>query len=153
MARPSRASRRSLNPTPVATLEYDALAVQLQESLGTRVLLVRAALGSSMRNARLPRGARMEALFPILLHSCADPKQLLFGVDDDFRHAVSYARDTLARTPAERAWVDGMTKWIAGADSTRREPTRASLYVSLAQLLDRVVGGRRFTGCAALGAS
>jgi hypothetical protein len=112
-----------------------------------------AALGSSMRNARLPRGARMEALFPILLHSCADPKQLLFGVDDDFRHAVSYARDTLARFPAERAWVDGMTNWIAGVDFTRREPTRASLYVSLAQLLDRVVGGRRFTGCAALAAS
>jgi hypothetical protein len=74
-------------------------------------------------------------------------------VDDDFRHAVSYARDTLARFPAERAWVDGMTNWIAGVDFTRREPTRASLYVSLAQLLDRVVGGRRFTGCAALAAS
>jgi hypothetical protein len=119
----------------------------------TPVRLTVASLGRTMRNAKLSRGARMEVLFPILLHSCADPRQLLFGVDDDFRHAVRYARDSLARFPSERAWVDGMSNWIAGADSTRIVPQRASVYVSLAQLLDRVVGGRRFTSCAALVAS
>ncbi len=108
------------------------------------------ALRRTMRNVTLSRGARMETLLPILVHSCADPKQLLFGVDDDFRQAVSYARDTLARFPGERAWVDGMSNWIAGADSTRAEPSRTGIYVSLAQVLDRIVGGRRFTSCASL---
>ena len=112
-----------------------------------------AALRRTMRNARLTRGARMEVLFPILLHSCADPRQLLFGVDEEFRRTVSYARDSLARFPAERAWVDGMSDWIAGTDSTRDAPEHLSVYVSLAQVLDRVVGGRRFTSCAALVAS
>ena len=92
----------------------------------------------------------MEVLFPILLHSCADPRQLLFGVDDDFRQTVTYARDSLARFPSERAWVDGVSDWIAGTDPTRGAPERASVYLSFAQLLDRIVGGRRFTSCAAL---
>ena len=109
-----------------------------------------AALGRTMRNAKLSRGARMEVLFPILLHSCADPRQLLFGVDDDFRQTVTYARDSLARFPSERAWVDGVSDWIAGTDPTRGAPERASVYLSFAQLLDRIVGGRRFTSCAAL---
>ena len=108
------------------------------------------ALRRAMHNARLSRGARMEALFPILVHSCSDPRQLLFGVDEDFRRTVSYARDSLARFPGERAWVDGMSSWIAGADSTRVDPERSSAYLALAQGLDRIVGGRRFTSCAAL---
>ena len=107
-------------------------------------------LRRTMRNVKLTRGARMETLLPILVHSCADPKQLLFGVDDDYRNAVSYARDSLARFPGERAWVDGMSNWIAGADSTHAAPERASVYVSLAQVLDRLVGGRRFASCASL---
>ena len=108
------------------------------------------ALQRTMRNGNLARGARMETLLPILVHSCADPKQLLFGVDDDFRRAVSYARDSLARFPGERAWVDGLGNWIAGADSNRAAPARTNVPVLVAQLLDRVVGGRRFTSCAAL---
>ncbi|CAN5563940.1 hypothetical protein BH09GEM1_BH09GEM1_44540 [soil metagenome] len=108
------------------------------------------AFRGTMHNVNLSRGARMGALFPILLHSCADPKQLLFGVDDEFRKTVSYARDSLARFSSERVWVDGMSNWIAGADSTRAEPERTSVYVALAQMLDRVVGGRRFASCAAL---
>ena len=112
--------------------------------------LTMTALGITMRNATLSRGSRMEVLFPLLLHSCADPRQLLFGVDDDFKHAVSYARDSLARFPAERAWVDGMSDWIAGTDSAHDAPEDASMYVSLAALLDRVVGGRRFASCAGL---
>ena len=108
------------------------------------------ALRRTMHNSRLSRGARMETLFPILLHSCADPKQLLFGVDDEFRRTVSYARDSLARFPGEKAWVDGMSDWIASDDPNRTEPMHSGMYVWLAQLLDRVVGGRRFTSCASL---
>ena len=114
------------------------------------VRLTVTALRRTMRDTRLARGARMQALFPILVHSCADPRQLLFGVDDDFRRTVSYARDSLARFPGERAWVNSMSDWIAGADSTRPELDRASVSVSLAHGLDRVVGGRRFTSCSAL---
>ena len=108
------------------------------------------ALRETMRNGNLARGARMEALLPILVHSCADPKHLLFGVDDEFRQTVSYARDSLARFPSERAWVNGMSNWIAGVDSTREAPARTNVPVAIAEILDRVVGGRRFTSCAAL---
>jgi hypothetical protein len=114
------------------------------------VRLTISALRRTMRNTKLSRGARIGSLFPILLHSCADPKQLLFGVDDEFRRTVSYARDSLARFPGEKAWVDGMSDWIAGDDSTRTEPMRSGMYVWLAEMLDRVVGGRRFTSCASL---
>lgn len=107
-------------------------------------------LRRAMHNTKLSRGARMQSLFPILVHSCADPKQLLFGVDDEFRRTVSYARDSLARFPGEKAWVDGMSDWIAGDESTRAKPVHSGAYVWLGQLLDHVVGGRRFTSCASL---
>ncbi|MDQ2668051.1 MAG: hypothetical protein M3Z05_18920, partial [Gemmatimonadota bacterium] len=108
------------------------------------------AMRRTMRNTNLTRGARMESLLPILIHSCADPRQLLFGVDDEFRRTVSYARDSLARFQSERAWVDGMSDWIAGDQPTRPLPTQSGMYAWLAEMMDRVVGGRRFTSCASL---
>ena len=107
-------------------------------------------LRRSLHDTQLMRGARMEMLFPLLARSCADPQQLLFGVDTNYRKTVTYARDSLARFPSERIWVDGMGKWIAGEMPSDGLPGNSGGLMVMARSLDRVVGGHRFANCAAL---
>ncbi len=107
-------------------------------------------LRRAMRDGNLTRGARLETLFPLLARTCADPKQMLFGVDDAFRRTVAYARDTLAHLPSERAWVEGMGHWLAGDTPSGQGPGGADALGKMAQLLDWVVGGHRFSNCMAV---
>jgi hypothetical protein len=100
-----------------------------------------------MHTGSLTRGARMEALFPLLARSCADPKQMLFGVDDAYRSTVAYARDSLARLPSERVWVEGMGAWLAGDTPPPDSLDRGNLGIRMARILDRVVGRHRFENC------
>ena len=107
-------------------------------------------LQQAMRNERLMRGARMEIVIPLLLRSCADPKQLLFGVDDSYRRTLAYARDTLAHFPSERVWVDGLGGLLAGDTPPHEIAELSGPLMAMARTLDRVVGGHRFANCAAL---
>ncbi|HEX9484462.1 MAG TPA: serine/threonine-protein kinase, partial [Gemmatimonadaceae bacterium] len=106
-------------------------------------------LGSLLyRNARYPRGVRLEMMMLLLLDACADPRQLLFGVDAHTRGLLVYARDTLARFPSERVWVDGLAGMIQG-DLLPRDAAQASdAYTRLVRVVDAVVGGHRFENCA-----
>jgi serine/threonine-protein kinase len=107
-------------------------------------------LRQAMHDTRLMRGARMELLLQVLVRSCADPKQLLFGVDDNYRSAVAYARDSLAHFPSERVWVDALGGWFDGATTPSGFGGESSVLTAMANTLDRVVGGHRFRNCAAL---
>ncbi len=109
-----------------------------------------AGLRRVMRSPQAMRGARMEALFPLLVRSCADPRQLLFGVDTSYRRTVAYARDSLARYPSERVWVDGLGGWLAGDITMDEDVSLPGPLIAMAHALDRVVGGHRFTNCAVL---
>lgn len=106
-------------------------------------------LGSLLyRNVRYPRGVRLEIILPMLVKVCADPRQLLFGIDGHTRSLLMYARDTLARFPSERAWVDGVGGMLQG-DLRPRDAVEASdAYTRLVRLVDDVVGGHRFENCA-----
>ena len=107
-------------------------------------------LQRALRDKTIPRGARMELVFPLVLRVCADPKQLLFGVDEDYRHDVGFARDSLARFPSERAWVDALDSMLTMGAVPIRGVNPSSPLVFLARMIDGVVGGRRFESCAGL---
>ena len=107
-------------------------------------------LEQAMHNNQLMRGARMETLIQLLIRSCADPRQLLFGVDETYRDAVTYARDSLARFPSERVWVDALSGWFDGASAPGGSTGESGMLMAMANMLDRVVGGHRFRNCAAL---
>ena len=92
----------------------------------------------------------MEIVIPLLLRSCADPKQLLFGVDDSYRRTVAYARDTLAHFPSERVWVDALGGLLAGDTPPYTRAEQSGALMAMARALDHVVGGHRFASCAAL---
>jgi len=109
-------------------------------------------LQRAFRNPRYLRGARMEMVIPLLLRTCADPKQLLFGVDSSYRRTVAYARDTLARFPSERAYIDAYDGMLSmGAVPIDNAGGEAGLLAIMSHTIDRVVGGRRFESCASLG--
>ena len=109
-----------------------------------------AALGTSLHNRKRLRGARMEALFPLLFRACADPRQLLFGVNADYRATVAYARDSVATYPSERAWVEGVGAWLAGDITGQDSSGDSGAFVVMGHVLDGIVGGHRFANCAAL---
>ena len=114
------------------------------------VLLSAAGFQYAIRNTKLMRGARMQMVVPLLLRSCADPKQLLFGVDASYRQTIAYARDTLAHFPSERVWVDGLGGLLAGDAPQSEGAQQPGLLMAMARALDRVVGGHRFESCAVL---
>ncbi|MEO5815573.1 MAG: serine/threonine-protein kinase [Gemmatimonadaceae bacterium] len=107
-------------------------------------------LQRAMRDTMIPRGARMELVFPLVLRVCADPKQLLFGVDDDYRRDVSFARDSLARYPSERVWVNALDSMLTMGAVPIGGVNPSSPMVFMAQVIDGVVGGKRFQSCAGL---
>jgi hypothetical protein len=107
-------------------------------------------LQRAMRDTTIPRGARMELVFPLVLRVCADPKQLLFGVDDDYRRDVGFARDSLARFPSERAWIDALDSMLSLGAVPIGGVSPSSPLVFMAGVIDGVVGGRRFESCAGL---
>ncbi len=107
-------------------------------------------LQRAMRDTAIPRGARMELLFPLVMRVCADPRELLFGVDDDYRRDVKFARDSLARYPSERAWVDAMDSMLTLGAVPIGGVEPSSPLVFMASVIDAVVGGRRFESCAGL---
>jgi serine/threonine-protein kinase len=103
-------------------------------------------LTQTMRDPSLPRGVRMEAFDELLSRACADPRQVLFGVNDAHRRLVSYARDSVARYPSERLYVDASEATITG-DFPPPEEFHGGAPMFMARLLDVVVGGRRFENC------
>ncbi|MEO7455250.1 MAG: serine/threonine-protein kinase [Gemmatimonadaceae bacterium] len=107
-------------------------------------------LQRAMHDARLVRGGRMEAVLPLMLSACADPRQLIFGVDDQHRANVRYARDSLARFPSERLWVDAIDNMLTSGTQATNEIEGGGVLVEFARLADWVVGGRRFESCAEL---
>jgi hypothetical protein len=107
-------------------------------------------LQRAMRDTTLLRGARMEMLFPLVLRTCADPKQLLFGVDDNYRRSIAFARDSLARFPSERAWIDALDQTLNVGIDPIEGMERSNPIVTMARTIDGVVGGKRFASCARL---
>ena len=105
-----------------------------------------AGLQQAMRDASLPRGVRMEAFEELLSRSCADPRQVLFGVDESFRSLVRYARDSIARFPSEQLYVDAAVSTING-DSDPPSLAQGGVPMTMARMIDRIVGGRRFANC------
>ena len=108
------------------------------------------ALVTALHDNKRLRGARMEALYPLLFRVCADPKQLLFGVNADYRATVAYARDSVARYPSERVWVEGVGAWLAGDITGQDSSGDSGAFVVMGRVLDSIVGGHRFANCAAL---
>ena len=105
----------------------------------------------AVRNENIVSGVRMEFIVPLLVQACSDPSQLLFGVNDSYRRNVRYARDSLARFPGERAYIDALDGMLA-----RGIPPMADVpgvLPMIARPIDWVVGGRRFESCASLGAA
>ncbi|MEO8335280.1 MAG: serine/threonine-protein kinase [bacterium] len=107
-------------------------------------------LQRAMRDTTIPRGARMELVFPLVLRVCADPKQLLFGVDDDYRRDVRFARDSLARFASERTWFDALDSMLTLGAVPIGGVDASGPLVFMASVIDGVVGGRRFESCAGL---
>ncbi|MDB4890903.1 MAG: serine/threonine protein kinase [Gemmatimonadetes bacterium] len=107
-------------------------------------------LQRAMRDTTIARGARMELLLPLVMRVCADPKELLFGVDEDYRRDVRYARDSLARYPSERAWVDAVDSMLTLGAVPIGGSSPPSPLVLVASVIDAVVGGKRFESCAGL---
>ena len=107
-------------------------------------------LQRAMRDTTIPRGARMELLFPLVLRVCADPREMLFGVDEEYRRDVRYARESLARYPSERAWVDAVDAMLTQGAVPIGGASPPGPLVLMASVIDGVVGGRRFESCAGL---
>ena len=107
-------------------------------------------LQRAMRDTTLLRGARMAMVFPLVLRVCADPKQLLFGVDEDYRRNVKFARDSIALFPSERAWVDALDQTLNSGVDPIDAAAQSSPIVTMARTIDGVVGGKRFASCARL---
>ena len=107
-------------------------------------------LQRAMHNPRFLRGARMEMAVPVLFRSCADPKKLLFGVDESYRSTATYARDSLARFPSEQVFVDGLNGMLSGGTLPSRGAPQGGFFMTMARIVDRVVGGRRFESCASM---
>ena len=106
-------------------------------------------LQRAMHNKQFLRGARMEMVIPLLFRACTDPKQLLFGVDDAFRRTVTYARDSLAEHPSEKAFIDAWDGMLSiGAVSLNSE--RRGALSTMAHLIDGVVSGTRFESCVSM---
>ncbi len=107
-------------------------------------------LQRALRDATIPRGARMELVFPLVLRVCADPKQLLFGMDEDYHRDIGFVRDSVARFPSERAWVDALDSMLTMGAVPIGGVRPSSPLVFMASVIDGVVGGRRFESCAGL---
>jgi len=101
-----------------------------------------------MHDRALARGIRIETLIPLLSQTCADPRQLLFGMDDDTRRDLAYARDSLARFPSERLWVESLGQMM---DGTVTPPADfrggGNGMATLPGMIDGIVGGHRFENC------
>ncbi len=107
-----------------------------------------AGLRRATRNDNLVRGVRMELMVPLLVQACSDPNQLLFGANDTYRRDVRFARDTLARYPSERAYVDALDGMLSRGVTPEEESS--GVLPLLARSIDWVVGGSRFESCASL---
>jgi hypothetical protein len=107
-------------------------------------------LQRAMRNPGFLRGARMEMAIPVLLRSCADPRQLLFGVDESYRSTAAYARDSLARYPSEQVFVDGLNGMLSAGAIPTNAYREGGFIITMARVVDRVVGGKRFESCASM---
>ncbi len=100
-----------------------------------------------LRDTAATRGARMEALLPIVFGVCSNPRNLLFGTDDSNRRIMAYARDSIARYPSERVRVDVIERSLSNGFA-RELNERVGVLGVMARLVDGVVGGRRFERCA-----
>jgi hypothetical protein len=133
-----------------ARVLLDSMVVAANRANPQRIRPSIEGLQRALRDTTIPRGARMELVFPLVLRVCADPKQLLFGVDDDYRRDVSFARDSLARFPSERAWVDALDSMLTMGAVPIGGVNPSSPMVFMAHVIDGVVGGKRFESCAGL---
>jgi hypothetical protein len=133
-----------------ARILLDSMVVATNRANPRRIWPGIEGLQRAMRDTTIPRGARMELVFPLVLRVCADPKQLLFGVDEDYRRDVGYARDSLARFPSERAWVDALDSMLTMGAVPIGGVSPSSPLVFMASVVDGVVGGRRFESCTGL---
>ncbi|MEP6732493.1 MAG: serine/threonine-protein kinase [bacterium] len=133
-----------------ARILLDSVAVASTRANQRPITPTIAGLERTLRDSSLLRGARMELLFPLILHVCADPQQLFFGVDDDYRRNIVYARDSLAQFPSERAWIASLDQMLdLGAVSIGGAEQSTALAL-MARAIDGVVGGKRFESCAGL---
>ena len=108
------------------------------------------ALTQAMHNTQFLRGARMEMVGPLLFRACADPKQLLFGVDSAYRRTLAYARDSLAEFPSEKVFVDAWDGMLTVGAVPASDQDQRGLLSMLAHLIDGVVGGTRFESCVSM---
>jgi hypothetical protein len=106
----------------------------------------RRTLREAIFDPRIPRGIRMQLLPYTLFQSCSDPNQLLFGMTDEDRRLRRYATDSLARFPSERAIIELDDRMAPGRPRPPRAP--GVDFADLARVVDAVVGGHRFEGCA-----
>jgi hypothetical protein len=114
------------------------------------LVTVRQSLIQVVRDPLMPRGVRMEMLDPLGAAPCTNAKELVFGLDRDIRETFAFARDSLARFPAERARVDlqaGATDRLGRAE---QRGIGSQLLADAADLAGALLRNRRLPACARL---
>jgi hypothetical protein len=98
---------------------------------------VRARLLADATNPHLPRTLRLESLRQLSFSTCGSARGMLFGQSADVDAAFDDARETLARYPSERAFIDLLYE----------APARVPDGVAARSLSDRlIVGAATVTG-------
>jgi hypothetical protein len=74
--------------------------------------VLRQRLIADVDNAALPHALRFQRLQQLSLSSCGSAREILFGPGAEVRDAFAGARTTLARFPAEQAYVDLISRTL-----------------------------------------
>ena len=111
---------------------------------------VRRQLLLELADPSVPRPERFEAVRTLSMMQCSNVRGLLFGQDDEVRHAIERARDDLARFPSERALVELETRMPSAARVTGAASPLQSLLISPATVAGVVLNNQRMGVCTLL---
>jgi hypothetical protein len=111
---------------------------------------VRRQLLLELADPSVPRPERFEAVRTLSMMQCSNVRGLLFGQDDDVRHAIERARVDLARFPSERALLELETRMPSAAGVTGAASPLQSLLTSPATVAGVVLHNQRMGVCTLL---
>lgn len=98
-----------------------------------------------------PRGLRMEMLLALGMSPCTNPRELVFGPDEDVRAAFARAREHLARFASDSALLDML---LTNPERARRLPfgtespgLLGGLLIAGSDIAGGILANRRIAGC------
>jgi hypothetical protein len=104
-------------------------------------------------NTSLPRSARFEQLLLLQWSTCGAPLELLTGSSPVVDAAFAAARQTLASTEAERAYLDGVRRLTDGAAWKTGGAEPLGMVAAAAQVVSAVTGRPQFAVCTRIAAA